>query len=61
LPPTYVFADIRSIVLLKTWDQHFVLTATALNIAYLMATSLFFHAMWKSVKKRGLLTKFEVY
>ncbi len=61
LPTSYVFAELRSIVLTKAYDPLLMWKALSLNMAYLMATGLFFNWMWKGVKKRGLLTKFEVY
>ena len=59
LPPTYIFEQMRSIVLNKTVNVNYLWIAFALNIGYLLMAFVFFSYIWKTVKIKGYLTKLE--
>lgn len=57
LPPAYVFAELRNIVLRKTFDPQAMFIAFALNIVYFALSAVFFNWIWRIVKKKGYLTR----
>ncbi|MHB9155258.1 MAG: ABC transporter permease [Endomicrobiales bacterium] len=57
LPPSYVFTELREIVINKRFFPEQMLIAFALNIVYLAAAGFFFNWLWRIVKKKGYLTK----
>lgn len=57
LSPTYVFSELRAIVLYKTFDPAMMVKAFLLNLVYLALSVLFFNWIWKVVKEKGYLTR----
>ncbi|MBN1822847.1 MAG: ABC transporter permease [Endomicrobiales bacterium] len=57
LPPTYVFNELRSIVLKKEFAADQIFYGFALNILYFVAAILFFNWLWNVVKDKGYLTR----
>jgi len=57
LPPTYVFTELREIVLNKHFIPGLVLKAFALNAVYLLLAGIFFNWLWRIVKNMGYLTR----
>ena len=57
LPPTYVFAELREIVLNRQFVAWYMWAAFALNIFYLLAARAFFNRLWAAVRRKGYLTR----
>jgi ABC-2 type transport system permease protein len=57
LPPTYVFNELRLIVISKQFNPEMMWTAFLLNVVYLALAILFFNWLWKNVKMKGYLPK----
>jgi len=57
LPPTYVFTELRRIVIQKQFSAGMMWKAFAMNMVYLFIAWLFFGWMWKVVKEKGYLTR----
>lgn len=57
LPPTYVFTELRELVIYKRFDAGQMWMAFALNLVYLWLAKLFFDVLWRNVKEKGYLTR----
>jgi ABC-2 type transport system permease protein len=57
LPPTYVFTELRSIVLHKQFILSQMMVAFVLNLFYLFLAKVFFDWIWRIVKEKGYLTR----
>jgi ABC-2 type transport system permease protein len=57
LPPTYVFTELRHIVLQKQYVGQYMWLAFGLNLIYLLLARLFFNWLWRSVEQKGYLTR----
>jgi len=58
-PATYVFEGMREIILTGVFNWEYFFISLGLNIFYLAVFGYFFCAMFKSVKRKGLLAKLE--
>lgn len=57
LPPTYVFEELRSIVIHHQYIPGHMYIAFSLNIVYMAVATLFFNMLWKNVKRKGYLAR----
>jgi ABC-2 type transport system permease protein len=57
LPPTYVFTELREIVIHKRFSADLMWLAFVMNLCYLFLAWLFFNWLWKIVKDKGYLTR----
>jgi ABC-2 type transport system permease protein len=57
LPPTYVFSELREIVLYKRFNPGYIWMAFLLNMGYLLLARLFFSRLWRIVRNKGYLTR----
>jgi ABC-2 type transport system permease protein len=57
LPPTYVFTELRQIVIHHQFVPIQMLIAFGLNVVYLFLAKLFFDWLWRIVKEKGYLTR----
>lgn len=57
LPPTYVFTELRAVVLQKHFLINQMVIAFLLNLFYLVLAKLFFDWLWRIVKEKGYLTR----
>ena len=61
VPATYVFEGMRAVLSGQTSGlSQYLYTATALNVVYFVAVSIFFGAMLNSARERGALAKLVV-
>jgi len=59
LPSTYVFEGMRTIIATGTLPLMPMVISFALNVVYLVLVMWFFYAMFRVVKKKGLLLKLD--
>jgi ABC-2 type transport system permease protein len=57
LPPTYVFDELRLIIVSKQYNPQLMTISFLLNAVYLILAILFFNWLWKIVKVKGYLPK----
>ncbi|MFH1368499.1 MAG: ABC transporter permease [Elusimicrobiota bacterium] len=57
LPPTYVFTELREIILNKQFIPSIMLKAFLLNLVYLALAIIFFNWIWRIVRDKGYLTR----
>lgn len=59
LPTSYVFEGMRQVITKHTLSLSHLGLAFLLNLLYFTLACVFFHIMYKSVRKKGLLSKLE--